>query len=104
MAVRNVDPVTAQAVRLAARRLAGEHPGQAVEVRVPPYAAVQVGVPGSGSVHRRGTPPSVVEMDAETFLDLVEHRLGWRQALSEHRVSASGAHADLAFLFEPDAD
>ncbi|HEY0644453.1 MAG TPA: sterol carrier family protein, partial [Nocardioides sp.] len=37
-------------------------PGRSVEVRVPPYAAVQA-IPGVR--HTRGTPPAVVETDAE---------------------------------------
>ena len=53
------------AVRYSLQVLAELHPGQAVEVRVPPFGAVQI---GAGTVHRRGTPPSVVEMDTDTWL------------------------------------
>ena len=97
--MRNVDPATAAAVRSAARRLADRHRGKAVELRVPPYAAVQLGSDSGGPTHRRGTPPTVVEMDGETFLSLVNGRLTWQEALSTHRVSASGAHADLSRVF-----
>ena len=85
-------------VRAEARRLADRRPGKAIELRIPPYAAVQLGAPGAGT-HRRGTPPSVVEMNAPTFLALLDGTLTWSQALADHQVSASGAHADLADLF-----
>ena len=49
-------------------------PGRSVEVRVPPYAAVQV---VEGVRHTRGTPPAVVEMDAETWIALATGVLDW---------------------------
>jgi hypothetical protein len=67
-------------------------PGASVEVRVPPYAAVQV-VPGVR--HTRGTPPAVVELDAETWLSLATGALTWSEAVDEARVRASGERADL---------
>jgi hypothetical protein len=67
-------------------------PGRSVEVRVPPYAAVQV-VPGVR--HTRGTPPAVVEMDAATWIALATGELTWHQAEDAGRVSASGERADL---------
>lgn len=68
-------------------------PGRSVEVRVPPYAAVQV-VPGVR--HTRGTPPAVVEMDATTWLALATGELSWTDAESAGRLSASGERADLS--------
>ena len=68
-------------------------PGRSVEVRVPPYAAVQV-VPGVR--HTRGTPPAVVEMDAETWLALATGELSWAEAEAAGRVHASGERADLS--------
>ena len=67
-------------------------PGHSVEVRVPPYAAVQV-IPGVR--HTRGTPPAVVETDAETWLALATGELSWADALASGRVSASGERTDL---------
>ena len=67
-------------------------PGHSVEVRVPPYAAVQV-VPGVR--HTRGTPPAVVETDAVTWIALATGTLTWQQAGSAGRVRASGERADL---------
>jgi hypothetical protein len=75
-------------------------PGRAVEVRVPPYAAVQC---VSGPRHTRGTPPNVVEMDAVTWVMLAAGRLAWSQAAAEGRVRASGPRADLSgYLPLPD--
>jgi hypothetical protein len=68
-------------------------PGRSVEVRVPPYAAAQV-VPGVR--HTRGTPPAVVELDAETWIALASGRLSWVDAEGSGRVLASGERADLA--------
>lgn len=68
-------------------------PGHSVEVRVPPYAAVQV-IPGVR--HTRGTPPAVVETDAETWIALATGALGWPEAEQTAKVIASGERADLA--------
>jgi hypothetical protein len=65
-------------------------PGHSVEVRVPPYAAVQV-IPGVR--HTRGTPPAVVEMDAATWVALATGGLAWHDATG---VRASGERADLS--------
>lgn len=67
-------------------------PGHSVEVRVPPYAAVQV-IPGVR--HTRGTPPAVVETDAPTWIALATGELSWADAEAGARVSASGERADL---------
>jgi uncharacterized SCP-like protein len=66
-------------------------PGGSVEVRVPPFAAVQV---VSGQRHTRGTPPAVVEMDPQTWIDLARGRLAWEDA----PVKASGERSDLSEL------
>ena len=68
-------------------------PGRAVEVRVPPVAAVQC-VPGPR--HTRGTPPNVVETDPVTWIRLATGRLAWAEAVASGAVQASGARADLA--------
>ncbi|MDR7302197.1 sterol carrier family protein [Haloactinomyces albus] len=83
----------AVAVRTSLRTLEQLAPGRSVEVRVPPFAAVQcVG----GPQHTRGTPPNVVETDPRTWLLLVTERLSWAEALEEGRVEASGSRADLS--------
>ena len=68
-------------------------PGHSVEVRVPPYAAAQV-IPGVR--HTRGTPPAVVELDVDTWIDLATGALSWADAVGAARVRASGQRADLA--------
>ena len=68
-------------------------PGHSVEVRVPPYAAVQV-IPGVR--HTRGTPPAVIETDALTLISLATGELAWEAAETTGRVRASGERADLS--------
>ncbi|MEU8251462.1 sterol carrier family protein [Nonomuraea sp. NPDC048916] len=82
-----------QAVRHLLDRLATAAPGRSVEVRVPPYAAVQA---VEGPRHTRGTPPNVVEMDGRTWIELAVGRLTWADAMAKGAVSASGARADLS--------
>lgn len=76
--------------------LATQHPGRSVEVRIPPFAAVQCGVGDPGPTHTRGTPPNVVETDAVTFLRLATGRTSWAEAMQTGRVAASGLRADLS--------
>lgn len=73
-------------------RLQERAPGASVEVRVPPYAAVQV---IEGVRHTRGTPPAVVETDAETWLALARGQVSWDDMLDAARVRASGERTDL---------
>lgn len=80
----------AEAVRLTARTLAESAPGGSVEVRVPPFVAVQC---IAGPRHTRGTPPNVVETDPRTWLLLAAGLLEFAQALRAGRVAASGARA-----------
>jgi hypothetical protein len=72
--------------------LAQKAPGRSVEIRVPPYAAVQA-VPGVR--HTRGTPPAVVELDAATWVELATGETAWGEAVAQGRVRASGERADL---------
>lgn len=67
-------------------------PGRSVEVRVPPYAAVQV---IGGGTHTRGTPRAVIETDAETWIALATGEIAWGDAVAGGRVHASGERADL---------
>ena len=84
------------AVRMLTAILAERVPGRSVEVRVPPYAAVQC---IAGPKHTRGTPPNVVELEAVTWVELATGRLAWVDAVDDGRVRASGDRADLsAFL------
>ena len=82
-------------VRETARAFAAEHPGRSVELRVPPYVAVQC---VAGPRHTRGTPPNVVETDPATWLFLYAGRVQWRDAVADGRVRASGERSDLSLL------
>ena len=70
-------------------------PGNSVEVRIPPFAAVQC---IEGARHTRGTPPAVVEMDAPTWIALGRGTITWPDA----RKRASGERSDLSELFPLD--
>jgi uncharacterized protein (TIGR03083 family) len=83
-------------MRSLTQMLAEAHPGRSVEIRIPPYAAVQCGVGDPGPSHTRGTPPNVVETDAVTFLRLATGRTDWSTALTSGAVRASGLRADLS--------
>ncbi|AWB82592.1 hypothetical protein C3B44_09790 [Corynebacterium yudongzhengii] len=80
----------AAAVRATARTLAQDAPGHSVEVRIPPFVAVQC---IEGPVHTRGTPPNVVETDARTWLLLATGRLSWEEVLDARRADVSGSRA-----------
>ena len=71
-------------------------PGNSVELRIPPYAAIQC-VPGS--VHKRGTPPSVVEMSGQTLIELIDNPSNWDELCSKGLISASGTNSNLKDLF-----
>ena len=85
--------VLATAVRYLLQLLDEKAPGNSVEVRVPPFGAVQV---IQGPKHTRGTPPNVVEMDAVTWIAVATGAESWGSAAASGRVSASGIRADLA--------
>lgn len=86
-------PVLATAVRWTLEQLAARAPGRSVEVRVPPFAAVQC-VPGP--VHTRGTPPAVIETDPQTWLEIATGSLDWSTALASGRLRSSGRRTDLS--------
>jgi hypothetical protein len=67
-------------------------PGRSVEVRVPPFAAIQC---VEGVRHTRGTPPAVIELDAVTWIGLATGELGWHDAVGQGLIRASGERADL---------
>ena len=86
---------TATAVRYLLQLLADDAPGNSVEVRVPPFGAVQC-IEGPG--HTRGTPPNVIETDAATWLAIATGSEQWAAALARGVISASGSRADLGEL------
>jgi hypothetical protein len=91
---RTPDPdIEKAAVKATLEMLKTAAPGKSVEVRVPPYAAIQV---LEGVRHRRGTPAAVVECDAATWLKLASGSLAWADALATGRLTASGERSDLS--------
>ncbi|MFI7671405.1 sterol carrier family protein [Nocardia sp. NPDC049526] len=83
-------PELAAAVRTTVRTLAASAPGHSVEVRVPPFVAVQC---IEGPRHTRGTPPNVVETDPRTWLLLATGLLDFETAVANGTVTASGSRA-----------
>jgi hypothetical protein len=86
----------ATAVRYLLEELGSRHEGNSVEVRVPPFGAVQC---IEGPRHTRGTPPNVVELGGEDWVALAMGAKDWDALLAAGRINASGTRADLsAFL------
>ena len=83
------------AVKFCLQLLHEKAPGNSVEVRIPPYAAVQV-IPGTS--HKRGTPPAVIEMSARIWIDLAFGNIDWATTKNSGAISASGQRADLSTL------
>jgi hypothetical protein len=84
--------VVATACRYTLQRLQKLAPGRAVEVRVPPYSAVQV---IAGPSHTRGTPPAVIEMTPQVWLALALGQMEWSTAVQDGLVDSSGHRANL---------
>ena len=71
-------------------------PGKSVELRVPPYGAIQC---VAGGNHRRGTPPNTVEMSGQTLIRLINEPLLWSSLCESGEVMASGVVSDLSNIF-----
>jgi len=71
-------------------------PGKSVELRIPPYGAIQC---VAGSNHRRGTPPNTVEMSGPTLIKLINAPGLWTELVSQGEISASGIASDLSSVF-----
>jgi hypothetical protein len=84
------NPTLTTAVRFLLEDLAERMPGNSVEVRVPLFGAIQC---VAGPEHRRGTPPNVAELDAQTWLQLCLGEKSVEQALAEGKLVASGTRA-----------
>ncbi|QKW31999.1 hypothetical protein HUT17_02740 [Nocardiopsis flavescens] len=81
------------AVRASLALLADRAPGNSLEVRVPPFGAVQA---IEGPRHTRGTPPGVVETSPAVWLRLATGGTAWGQAIADGEVQASGTRSDLS--------
>lgn len=86
----------ATAVRFLLEELGSHYPGNSVEVRVPPYGAVQC---IEGPSHSRGTPANVVELDPASWVELALGRITFEELLVAGKLTASGNRSDLAGLF-----
>ncbi len=86
------DPQILESVKATLALLVERNPGRAIEVRIPPYAAVQC---GEGPTHTRGTPANVIEMAAATWIALASGEISWSDALNSGAITASGLRADL---------
>ena len=83
-------------VKLVLNLIKSISPGKSVELRVPPYGAIQC---VAGSNHRRGTPPNTVEMSGQALIRLVNEPSLWRSLCESGEVRASGLLSDLSNIF-----
>ena len=90
------DPQITAAVKEILDLIKNISPGKSVELRVPPYGAIQCVV---GSNHRRGTPPNTVEMSGQTLIRLINEPALWGSLCESGEVTASGLLSDLSDLF-----
>jgi hypothetical protein len=90
------DPQITVTVKEILDLIKGISPGKSVELRVPPYGAIQC---VAGSNHRRGTPPNIVEMSGQTLLKLINEPALWRSLCESGEVRASGLLSDLSNIF-----
>lgn len=90
------DPQILEEVKEIMKSISELAPGHAVELRVPPYSAIQC---VEGPKHTRGTPPNVVEMSAETLFALTKGELAWSSGIESGAIHASGERSDLESLF-----
>jgi len=90
------DPQITAAVKEILDLIKNISPGKSVELRVPPYGAIQC---VTGSNHRRGTPPNTVEMSGQTLIRLINEPSLWISLCESGEVKASGLLSDLSNVF-----
>ncbi len=90
------DPQITAAVKEILDLIKNISPGKSVELRVPPYGAIQC---VAGSNHRRGTPPNTVEMSGQTLIRLINEPSLWSALCESGEVMASGLLSDLSDIF-----
>ena len=90
------DPQTAATVKEILDLIKNISPGKSVELRVPPYGAIQC---VAGGNHRRGTPPNTVEMSGQTLIMLINKPALWGTLCESGEVRASGLLSDLSNVF-----
>ena len=92
----NKDPQITATVKEVLDLIKNISPGKSVELRVPPYGAIQC---VAGSTHRRGTPPNTVEMSGQTLVRLINEPSLWSSLRESGEVRASGLLSDLSNVF-----
>ena len=92
----NKDPQITAIVKEILDLIKNISPGKSVELRVPPYGAIQC---VAGSNHRRGTPPNTVEMSGQTLIRLINEPSLWITLCESGEVRASGLLSDLSNVF-----
>ena len=92
----NKDPQITATVKEILDLIKNISPGKSVELRVPPYGAIQC---VAGGNHRRGTPPNTVEMSGQTLIRLINQPALWVTLCESGEVRASGLLSDLSNVF-----
>ena len=92
----NKDPQITTIVKEILDLIKNISPGKSVELRVPPYGAIQC---VAGGNHRRGTPPNTVEMSGQTLIRLINEPSLWISLCESGEVRASGLLSDLSNVF-----
>ena len=92
----NKDPQITATVKEILDLVKNISPGKSVELRVPPYCAIQC---VAGSNHRRGTPSNTVEMSGQTLVRLINEPSLWIPLCESGAVRASGLLSDLSSVF-----
>ncbi len=91
------DPQIAASVKEILDLIKKISPGKSVELRIPPYGAIQC---VAGGNHKRGTPPNTVEMNAQVLIQLRSNPKLWAELVASGQISASGVASDLSSVFE----
>jgi len=90
------DPEVALAVKQILNIIKELSPGGLVELRIPPYAAIQC---VAGGNHKRGTPPNTVEMSGQVLIKLINDPSSWHHLCAQGDIAASGINSDLSEIF-----
>ena len=90
------DPVIAAEVKEILNIIKELSPGGLVELRIPPYAAIQC---VAGGNHKRGTPPNTVEMSGQVLIKLINDPSSWHKLCAQGDIAASGINSDLSEIF-----
>ena len=90
------DPAIASQVKEILNIIKELSPGGLVELRIPPYAAIQC---VAGGNHKRGTPPNTVEMSGQVLIKLINDPSSWHHLCAQGDIAASGINSDLSEIF-----